>query len=149
MILINFDINAREDFRLGVPEWGYYAEKFNSDAVEFGGSGVLNEGRIPCEDVAWNGREQSIVLRIPPLAGVVLKKVARQAKPKKAVKAAAKPAAKASAKKPAAKKAPAAKVTARPAAKKSPVKAAVKTAAAAKAKAPAGKKAVKASAAAK
>ena len=69
MILINFDINAREDFRLGVPEWGYYAEKFNSDAVEFGGSGVLNEGRIPCEDVAWNGREQSIVLRIPPLAG--------------------------------------------------------------------------------
>ena len=149
VILINFDINAREDFRLGVPEWGYYAEKFNSDAVEFGGSGVLNEGRIPCEDVAWNGREQSIVLRIPPLAGVVLKKVARQAKPKKAVKAAAKPAAKASAKKPAAKKAPAAKATARPAAKKSPVKAAVKTAAAAKAKAPAGKKAVKASAAAK
>ena len=149
VILINFDINAREDFRLGVPEWGYYAEKFNSDAVEFGGSGVLNEGRIPCEDVAWNGREQSIVLRIPPLAGVVLKKVARQAKPKKAVKAAAKPAAKASAKKPAAKKAPAAKATARPAAKKSPVKAAVKPAAAAKAKAPAGKKAVKASAAAK
>ncbi len=104
VILINFDVNAHENFRLGVPEWGVYAEKFNSDASEFGGSGVLNEGRLRCEDVAWNGREQSVVLRIPPLAGIVLKKVANQARPKPA---ADKPAA--AAKKPAAKPATAAK----------------------------------------
>ena len=129
VILINFDVNAREDFRLGVPEWGVYAEKFNSDAAEFGGSGVLNEGRLRCEDVAWNGREQSVVLRIPPLAGIVLKKVANQAKPKPASGKAAAPAKKAAApaKKPAAKtaaakatpaKKPAAKAAAKPTATK-------------------------------
>ena len=123
-----------------------YAEKFNSDAAEFGGSGVMNEGRLRCEDVAWNGREQSIVLRVPPLAGIVLKKVAKQAKPKKAaektvaVKAPAasvkKPAAKASAKKASASK-PVAKTPAR--------KATTAKKAAAKAKPGASKNAVKAS----
>ena len=152
VILINFDVNAREDFRLGVPEWGVYAEKFNSDAAEFGGSGVLNEGRLRCEDVAWNGREQSIVLRVPPLAGIVLKKVAKQARPKKAaektvaVKAPAasakKPAAKASAKKVSTPK-PAAKA---PAKKATPAKkAATAKKSAAKAKPGASKNAVKVS----
>ncbi len=125
VILINFDVNAHENFRLGVPEWGVYAEKFNSDASEFGGSGVLNEGRLRCEDVAWNGREQSVVLRIPPLAGIVLKKVANQARPKPA--AADKPAA--AAKKPAAKPATAAKPAA---AKPAPAKKAATKASAAK-----------------
>ncbi|WP_322152141.1 1,4-alpha-glucan branching protein GlgB [Paratractidigestivibacter sp.] len=82
VILINFDINPREDFRLGVPEWGVYAEKFNSDAAEYGGSGVVNEGRLRCEEVGWNGRAQSVVVRIPPLGGIVLQKVATQARPK-------------------------------------------------------------------
>ena len=143
VILINFDVNAREDFRLGVPEWGVYAEKFNSDAAEFGGSGVLNEGRLRCEDVAWNGREQSVVLRIPPLAGIVLKKVANQAKPKPASGKAAAPAKKAAApaKKPAAKtaaakaapaKKPAAKAAAKPTATKAEPAAAQKPKAAEK-----------------
>ncbi len=112
VILINFDVNPREDFRLGVPEWGVYAEKFNSDATEFGGSGVVNEGRMRCEDVAWNGREQSVILRVPPLAGIVIKKVAAQARPKAKAKASgAKAEASAKAEKPApAKKAPVKKV---------------------------------------
>ncbi len=130
VILINFDINPREDFRLGVPEWGVYAEKFNSDAVEFGGSGVVNEGRLRCEEVGWNGRAQSVVVRVPPLGGIVLKKVATQARPKAGAKSASKPktAAKPAAKKPAAKKT-AAKIA--PKAEKSAVEA-EKTAASAK-----------------
>ena len=156
VILINFDVNAREDFRLGVPEWGVYAEKFNSDAAEFGGSGVLNEGRLRCEDVAWNGREQSVVLRVPPLAGIVLKKVAKQARPKKAAeKTAAAKVPAASAKKPAAKAAAKKTSTPKPAAKAPAKKAtpAKKTATAkkpaAKAKPGASKKAVKVSSGAK
>ena len=146
VILINFDVNAREDFRLGVPEWGVYAEKFNSDAAEFGGSGVLNEGRLRCEDVAWNGREQSIVLRVPPLAGIVLKKVAKQAKPKKpAAKTTSAKAPTASAKKPAA-KATAKKASAsKPVAKAPAKKAATAKKSAAKAKPGASKNAVKVS----
>lgn len=122
VILINFDVNPREDFRLGVPEWCLWSEAINSDASEFGGSGVVNEGKLKCVDVAWNGRPQSVVLRVPPLGGVILKRAGVQRKPapknaaapsaKTAPKAAA-PAKKdsAAAKKPAAKK-PAAKKTA-------------------------------------
>ena len=139
VILINFDVNAREDFRLGVPEWGVYAEKFNSDAAEFGGSGVLNEGRLRCEDVAWNGREQSVVLRVPPLAGIVLKKVAKQARPKKAAeKTAAAKVPAASAKKPAAKAAAKKTSTPKPAAK-APAKKATPAKKTATAKKPAAK----------
>ena len=75
------DINAHENFRMGVPKSGIYEEIFNSDDPAFGGSGVANVGRIESEDVPWNGREDSIVVRVPPLAGLVFKRTA--ALPKK------------------------------------------------------------------
>jgi 1,4-alpha-glucan branching enzyme len=110
VILLNFDVNPREDFRLGVPEWCYWKEIFNSDQAEFGGSGVVNEGKIKSLDAGWNGQAQSVVVRVPPLGGIVLKRAGVQRKP--AAKTTA-------AKKPAAKKAPAAKTAAaKPAAKK-------------------------------
>ena len=65
----------------------------------------MNTGKLKCQDEPWNGREQSIVVRVPPLAGMVLKKTGalrRPAKKKAATKAATKSA---TAKKPAAKKA--------------------------------------------
>lgn len=73
LVLINFDVNTRERFRVGVPRAGYWVEALNSDEVRFGGSGVTNEGvRFASEEEPWNMREQSIELRLPPLAGVVL-----------------------------------------------------------------------------
>ena len=109
---------------MGVPEWGVYEELFNSDDERFGGSGVVNTGKLKCQDKPWNGREQSIVVRVPPLAGMVLKKTGtlrRPAKKTAAKKEAAKPAAKkAPARKPAAKKASTVKGTSakKPATKK-------------------------------
>ena len=46
VILINFDPATREGFRLGVPQEGVYQELFNSDDVEFGGSGKVNVGEM-------------------------------------------------------------------------------------------------------
>ncbi len=109
VILLNFDVNAREDFRMGVPSWCYWTEAFNSDATEFGGSGVVNTGKLKCEDTAWNGREQSVVLRVPPLGGVVLKAAGAQPKPKKATEKKAAATKAAAEKKPAAPKAAAPK----------------------------------------
>ena len=120
VILINFDVNAREDFRMGVPEWGVYEEMFNSDDERYGGSGVINTGKLKCQDEPWNGREQSLVVRVPPLGGMILKKTGtlrRPAKKKPAAKAtktaakAVKTAEKAAPKKPAAKKPAAKKAT--------------------------------------
>ena len=140
VILINFDVNAREDFRLGVPEEGYYEELFNSDAEQFGGSGVVNIGKLETSETPWNGREQSVVLRVPPLGGLILHrtgalrkrratttrvktattKATAAKKPAAKVKAAAaekKAPAKPATKKPAAKKTVASKTTTKPAAK--------------------------------
>ena len=127
VILINFDVNAREDFRLGVPEEGYYEELFNSDAEQFGGSGVVNIGKLETSETPWNGREQSVVVRVPPLGGIILhrtgalrKRRATTTRAKTATTkatAAKKPAAKAKAAA-AEKKAPAKPATTKPAAKK-------------------------------
>lgn len=137
VILINFDVNAREDFRMGVPEWGVYEEVFNTDNERFGGSGVINTGKIKCQDEPWNGREQSIVVRVPPLAGMVLKRTGTLRRPaKKTATEAKKPAPKKTAKKSDEK-------TAKPAAKSATKKAATKKAAAVKEKSekkPAAKK---------
>lgn len=83
VVLINFDVAAREDFRLGVPNLGTWKEIFNSDDVAWGGSGVCNTDAIEAEDVTWNGQEQSVVVRIPPLGGMVLKCTHPKPRPKK------------------------------------------------------------------
>ncbi|EUB32011.1 1,4-alpha-glucan branching protein GlgB [Olsenella uli] len=73
VILINFDVNPREQFRVGLPKPGYWVESLNSDDLRYGGSGVTNEGvRFKSEEEPWNLRDQSIELRLPPLAGLIL-----------------------------------------------------------------------------
>ena len=64
----NFTPEVRHGYRIGVPTKGTYVEVFNSDEEAYGGSGVLNTGDIVSEDYAFHGREQSIVITVPPLA---------------------------------------------------------------------------------
>ncbi len=68
----NFTAQVHHDYRIGVPAKGRYIEVFNSDDESFGGSGVKNEGGLMSQDVAWNNREQSLVLTVPPLATIYL-----------------------------------------------------------------------------
>ena len=84
VILLNMDINAHENFRMGVPESGIYEEVFNTDDPRYGGSGVYNGGQLISEDVPWNGRKDSLVLRVPPLGGIILKRTADLPPKKKA-----------------------------------------------------------------
>ena len=116
VIVINFEVNPHEDFRLGMPRPGIYEEVFNSDDEEFGGSGVTNKGvKFKTEDEPWNRQEQSIELRVPPLGGTILRYVGPLPKKRtrKTAAKSAKPAAKsATAGKAAAKKAPSRKTSA-------------------------------------
>ena len=64
----NFTPEVRHGYRIGVPTKGTYVEVFNSDEEAYGGSGVLNAGDIVSENHAFHGREQSIVITVPPLA---------------------------------------------------------------------------------
>src|SRR5690606_31930977 len=72
VVLCNFTPVVRQGYRVGVPGGGYYRERLNTDAVEYGGSGVGNLGGSRAEAVPWHGRPCSLSLTLPPLAVVVL-----------------------------------------------------------------------------
>jgi 1,4-alpha-glucan branching enzyme len=75
--VVAFIVNAtpmvRYDYRLGVPESGFYHEVINTDAETYGGSNVGNLGGVQTQDVPWMGREYSILIHLPPLATLAFK----------------------------------------------------------------------------
>ena len=68
----NFTPVVRRNYRIGVPYGGRYREILNTDAAEYGGSGVGNAGRVEAEAVPWHGRPYSLALALPPLAALLL-----------------------------------------------------------------------------
>jgi 1,4-alpha-glucan branching enzyme len=74
VMVANFTPVPRPDYRIGVPEGGWYRELLNSDAAIYGGSDVGNGGGVMAEQVRAHGFEQSIRLMVPPLGFVMLKK---------------------------------------------------------------------------
>ena len=61
----------RYGYRVGVPFGGFWEEVLNSDAVEYGGSGVGNLGGVEAEQVPAHGRPWSLPLTLPPLGAVI------------------------------------------------------------------------------
>ncbi len=72
IIVLNFTPVLRQTYRIGVPVAGTYREVFNSDANCYGGSNQGNGAGIHTENVAWMRHNQSLVITLPPLAGIVL-----------------------------------------------------------------------------
>jgi 1,4-alpha-glucan branching enzyme len=72
-VLMNFSGAPVGPYRVGLPFGGTWDELINTDAVEFGGSGVGNFGAVEAEDVPWSGRPASVELTLPPLAALYLK----------------------------------------------------------------------------
>jgi 1,4-alpha-glucan branching enzyme len=69
----NFTPVPRYGYRVGVPREGFWREVANSDASDYGGSGVGNLGGCDSQDVAAHGHPWSIELTLPPLGAVFLK----------------------------------------------------------------------------
>jgi 1,4-alpha-glucan branching enzyme len=76
LVVLNFTPVPRRAYRLGVPAAGRYREIFNSDSEYYGGSNVGNPLPIEARLVPMHGLPYSIELTLPPLAGVLLAKVA-------------------------------------------------------------------------
>jgi 1,4-alpha-glucan branching enzyme len=70
----NFTPVPRENYRLGAPEGGYWAEIFNSDAEIYGGSGWGNFGGQTAESYSVHGRPYTLTITLPPLAAVFFKR---------------------------------------------------------------------------
>ncbi len=73
IFVCNFTPAVHENYRIGAPLKTSYTEIFNSDSEEYGGSNVLNKGIIQYEKIPYHQKPCSIVLRIPPLAFIVLR----------------------------------------------------------------------------
>jgi 1,4-alpha-glucan branching enzyme len=71
VVVANFTPVPRHDYRIGVPRGGLYRERFNSDALDYGGSGLGNAGAVEAEAHPAHGHAHSLVLTLPPLATLV------------------------------------------------------------------------------
>jgi 1,4-alpha-glucan branching enzyme len=71
--ICNFTPAPRHNFVLGAPAPGYWRELANSDARDYGGSGMGNLGGVATQPVPAHGRMQSLTLTLPPLSTLLLK----------------------------------------------------------------------------
>jgi 1,4-alpha-glucan branching enzyme len=73
LVCCNFTPVVRHDYRMGVPQSGYWKEIFNSDSEAYGGSNVGNYPGRNSIGEGHHGRPDSISLNLPPLSTVILR----------------------------------------------------------------------------
>jgi 1,4-alpha-glucan branching enzyme len=73
LIVCNFTPVPRYGYRVGVPSGGFWRELLNSDAQEYGGSGMGNLGGVHADAQPTHGRPFSVSLTLPPLSALFLK----------------------------------------------------------------------------
>lgn len=73
VVIVNFTPVPRDDYCIGVPKPGFYGEILNSDSELYAGTNIGNDGGVYTQPEPHHGFEQSVKLRLPPLAMVVLK----------------------------------------------------------------------------
>ncbi|NQW22668.1 MAG: 1,4-alpha-glucan branching protein GlgB [SAR202 cluster bacterium] len=68
LVICNFSPMTHHNYRTGVPGAGQWRELLNSDASDYGGSGLGNLGGVDAEPVPCHGRQHSVTLTLPPLS---------------------------------------------------------------------------------
>ena len=72
LVVCNFTPIQRDNYTVGAPRGGRWRERLNSDAKEYGGSGIGNFGSIEASPLPAHGQFHSLSLRLPPLAVLIL-----------------------------------------------------------------------------
>jgi 1,4-alpha-glucan branching enzyme len=70
LVACNFTPVPRTGYRIGAPRPGFWREVLNSDAVEYGGSGMGNSGGVEAIGDSLHGRPYSLTITLPPLSVV-------------------------------------------------------------------------------
>jgi 1,4-alpha-glucan branching enzyme len=68
LVVCNFTPVPRYNYRVGVPDSGFWQELLNSDAVDYSGTGLGNVGGVEAEVIPDHGQPYSLNLTLPPLA---------------------------------------------------------------------------------
>ena len=76
VVALNMTPVPRNEYRIGLPSDGEWKEILNSDDEKFYGSGMKNN-IVRAEKTPWQSKPFSAEISLPPLGGVVLKKVVR------------------------------------------------------------------------
>jgi len=74
VVVLNFTPESRHGYRQGVPAPGEYQLRLNSDAGFYSGSNLPVQASYSSQAVDWMQQPHSIVLDVPPLAGLILVK---------------------------------------------------------------------------
>lgn len=74
LAVCNFTPSTFKNYRIGVPEGGFWKEVLNSDAKIYGGSNQGNGGGLEAGPVPAHGKAYSLPLTIPPLGVLLFKK---------------------------------------------------------------------------
>ncbi|QAY79914.1 1,4-alpha-glucan branching protein GlgB [Sphingosinicella sp. BN140058] len=72
-VISNMTPVQRHAYRIGLPVAGRWSEIFNSDAHEYGGSGMGNLGAVNATEQPAHGYPASVELVLPPLSTLYLK----------------------------------------------------------------------------
>lgn len=75
LCLLNFTPIPRVDYEVGIPLAGKWQEIFNSDSFIYGGTNTGNLGFCQTQPKGIHGYADSLKLTLPPLSGLLLKKI--------------------------------------------------------------------------
>ncbi len=75
LVVLNMTPVVRYDQRTGVPAAGNWKQLYNSDDKKYWGSGVTNSEVTASEAVHWHGKDNSILITLPPLSALMFKRL--------------------------------------------------------------------------
>jgi 1,4-alpha-glucan branching enzyme len=73
LVICNLTPMPRLAYQVGVPRGGYWHELLNSDATDYAGSGMGNEGGVHAHELSTHARPYTLTLTLPPLSVLFLK----------------------------------------------------------------------------
>ena len=73
LYIFNFTPVARHGYRIGIPQKGKYRSIFNSDSMDYGGSGYEFKGEVFSDETSMHGYPWSMEITLPPLSCLAYK----------------------------------------------------------------------------
>jgi 1,4-alpha-glucan branching enzyme len=73
VVVTNFTPVPHNNYELPLPRAGTWAERINTDAPPYGGSGMGNLGAVRAEATGSHGKPASARITLPPLATLILR----------------------------------------------------------------------------
>ncbi len=78
IVVCNFTPVSYSNYLIGVPTLGEYQELWNSDHIEYGGTGIRNEGKLQARPIQWHTQPNSLNICIPPLSIIIFQRLNKE-----------------------------------------------------------------------